>query len=291
MNVLLGQIDPVAFEIGPLSVAWYGIIIASAMLLAVVLSSREADRLGFEKDIIIDLAFWIIPFGILGARLYYVIFELDYYLQNPLSILSVWEGGLAIYGGIIAGFFTIIWFVEKREIEFWLLVDIITPNLMLAQSIGRWGNFVNQEAHGGEVSRAFLENLFLPEFIIKGMHINGTYYHPTFLYESLVTLTGFIVLFMLTRKAKLLLRGEVISLYLIWYGIGRFFIEGLRTDSLYIGSIRVSQALSVVLVLVGIGIIIYRRFYSYPTPPYYSEGIYPDLEFEKQKENYYNAKG
>lgn len=291
MNFLLGQIDPIAFEIGPLSVAWYGIIIAAAMLLAVVLASREGDRLGLEQDTIIDLAFWIIPLGIVGARLYYVLFELGYYLQNPLSIFAIWEGGLAIYGGIIAGFFTTVWFANKRDIDIWLLVDIVAPSLFIAQSIGRWGNFVNQEAHGSEVSREFLEGLYLPEFIIEGMNINGTYYHPTFLYESLVTLSGFIILMILTRKAKFLLRGEAISFYLIWYGIGRFFIEGMRTDSLYIGSLRVSQIVSAVLVIVGIGIIIYRRFYKYPTPPYYSEGIYPDLEFEKKKENFYNAKG
>lgn len=286
MNLILGQIDPVAFEIGPLQVAWYGIIIAAAMLLAVMISSREANRLGLEDDMIIDLAFWIIPIGIIGARLYYVLFELGNYIQNPISMFYIWEGGLAIYGGIIAGFFTILWFVEKREINIWLLLDIVAPQLMLAQAIGRWGNFVNQEAHGAEVSRDFLESLFLPEFIIEGMNINGTYYHPTFFYEFLVTLSGFIILMLLRRKATFFLRGEIISSYLIWYGTGRFFIEGLRTDSLYIGPLRVSQVLSALLVIVGIAVIVYRRFYEYPTPPYYNEGMQPEIEFNKKKAEY-----
>lgn len=286
--MFLGQIDPVAFRLGPIQVAWYGIIIGVAMLLAVYLTVKEAKRLGIDEDLIIDLAFYVIPFGIIGARLYYVLFELEHYLQNPMSIFYIWEGGLAIYGGIIGGILVILWYCKKHNFDIWLLFDIIAPHLLLAQSIGRWGNFINQEAHGGEVSRAFLENLFLPEFIIEEMYINGSYYHPTFLYESLVTLIGFFVLMVLRHRSKFLLRGEVSALYMIWYGTGRFFIEGLRTDSLYIGPLRVSQVLSAIIVLVGIGIIMYRRLYIYPRPPYYSEGIQPEIEFEKKKQAYLN---
>lgn len=286
MQFLLGQIDPVAFEIGPLSIAWYGIIIATGMLVAILLSSKEADRLNLEKDLMIDLAFWLIPMGLIGARIYYVLFELEHYIQNPLSIFYIWEGGIAIYGGLIGGLLTIIWFAKKRNINIWLMLDIIVPHVMIAQSIGRWGNFVNQEAHGGEVSREFLEGLFLPEFIIEGMHINGSYYHPTFLYESIVTLIGFIVLMTVRYKYKGLLRGETLSMYLVWYGIGRFFIEGMRTDSLYIGPLRVSQVLSLILVAVGIGIFVYRRFYLYPKPPYYHEGMQPEIEFNQKKAQY-----
>lgn len=286
MQFLLGQIDPVAFEIGPLSIAWYGIIIATGMLVAILLSSKEADRLNLEKDLMIDLAFWLIPMGLIGARIYYVLFELEHYIQNPLSIFYIWEGGIAIYGGLIGGLLTIIWFAKKRNINIWLMLDIIVPHVMIAQSIGRWGNFVNQEAHGGEVSREFLEGLFLPEFIIEGMHINGSYYHPTFLYESIVTLIGFIVLMTVRYKYKGLLRGETLSMYLVWYGIGRFFIEGMRTDSLYIGPLRVSQVLSLILVAVGIGIFVYRRFYLYPKPPYYHEGMQPEIEFKQKKAQY-----
>ncbi len=285
MQELLAVIDPIAFELGPISVAWYGVIIALAMLLAVFLASREAKKLGMDSDIVIDLAFWIIPFGIIGARIYYVLFELDSYIQDPIRILFIWEGGLAIYGGIIAGFFTILWFAHKEKLDIWLLFDLAAPSLLIAQSIGRWGNFVNQEAFGGEVSRGFLESLYLPEFIIEGMNINGAYHHPTFLYESILTLAGFIIALILRRKGNLL-RGELISFYLIWYGTGRFFIEGMRTDSLYIGPLRVSQVLSALIVLLGIGIILYRRFYLYPRPPYYSEGVKPEIDFAKKKAAY-----
>lgn len=283
MQELLAVIDPIAFELGPISVAWYGVIIALAMLLAVFLSSREAKKLGMDSDIVIDVAFWIIPFGIIGARIYYVLFELDSYIQDPIRILFIWEGGLAIYGGIIAGFFTILWFAHKENLDIWLLFDLVAPSLLIAQSIGRWGNFVNQEAFGGEVSREFLESLYLPEFIIEGVNINGAYHHPTFLYESILTLTGFIIALVLRRKGNLL-RGELISFYLIWYGTGRFFIEGMRTDSLYIGPLRVSQVLSALIVLLGIGIILYRRFYLYPRPPYYSEGVKPELTLSRKKQ-------
>lgn len=181
MNLLtLTPIDPVAFELGPITVAWYGIIIASAMLIAVLLSSREANQLGLDDDFIVDLSFWMLPLSILGARIYYVLFEFSAYAQDPIRIFYIWEGGIAIYGGLIAGGLVLLWYSKKNETDPWLVLDIIAPYVLLAQAIGRWGNFVNQEAHGGEVSRAFLEGLHLPKFIIEGMNIGGTYYHPTF---------------------------------------------------------------------------------------------------------------
>lgn len=286
MNINFMAIDPIAFELGPLSVNWYGIIIVFGMIAAIFLTIKEAEKRGISEDFVVDTAFWTLPLGILGARLYYVLFEFSYYMANPLRIFAIWEGGLAIYGGIIAGILTIYWRTKKENIPTALMIDIIAPHVLLAQSIGRWGNFVNQEAHGGEVSRQFLENLMLPEFIIEGMQINGAYYQPTFLYESLWTLLGFVVIIAIRNREKFLLRGEASAGYLIWYGVGRFFIEGLRTDSLYLGSIRVSQLLSLVLVLVGIGIIIYQRKYRFPKPPYYTEGITPEREFAKRKEAY-----
>ena len=279
-------IDPVAFELGPISVAWYGIIIVSAMILAISLTVKEAEKRGISEDFIVDMAFWLLPLGIIGARLYYVLFELDVYLQDPIRIFYIWEGGLAIYGGIIAGVLTIYYMAQKEKIPVLLITDILVPYVLLAQAIGRWGNFINQEAHGGEVSRQFLENLHLPQFIIEQMNINGTYYHPTFLYESLWSLLGVGVILLIRNRKKLLLRGEATAAYMIWYGVGRFFIEGMRTDSLYIGSLRASQILSLVLVIAGIAGIIYQRYFRFRQPPFYTDGMAYEREFARKKAEY-----
>lgn len=279
-------IDPIAFEIGSIPVAWYGIILVSSMMLAVYLTTKEGEKRGISEDTIVDIAFWTLPMGIIGARLYYVLFELEYYLNDPIRIFYIWEGGLAMYGSVIAGAITVYVMAKKRDLPVVLITDIITPYLLLAQSIGRWGNFVNQEAHGGEVTRQFLENLMLPEFIIEQMNIGGVYYHPTFLYESLWSLVGVIIILVLRNREKFLLRGETTALYLIWYGFGRFLIEGMRTDSLYIGGIRVSQLVSLLIVILGIAVIIYQRRYSVPTPPYYTDGMNYEIEFAKKKAAY-----
>ena len=273
MNVLLNVIDPVAISIGPIKIYWYGIIIALAMLIGISLATKEAQKLGLEEDTMVDMALWAIPIGFIGARLYYVLFKWDYYIQNPSEIIAIWNGGIAIYGGLIAGGLAVYWFARRKKMRLTLLLDILAPSVLLAQSIGRWGNFINQEAHGGAVSRQFLETLYLPEVIIEQMNINGTYYHPTFLYESLWSLLGFILLIILRNQKGLLRRGEVALSYVIWYSFGRFFIEGMRTDSLWIGDImRASQVLSLVLFISAIVLWIYRRR-AYPTKPYYSEGL------------------
>ncbi|MFO8069736.1 MAG: prolipoprotein diacylglyceryl transferase [Alkalibacterium sp.] len=286
MQTFSGNIDPIAFRLGPVEVAWYGLIIVVGMFLAVWLSMREANKRGIGEDFIVDLAFWIIPAGILGARIYYVLFKLPTYLDDPIRMFYLWEGGLAIYGGLILGFITMYWYSQKNKVPVWLLVDILAPHVMIAQAIGRWGNFVNQEAHGSEVSRQFLERLQLPEFIIEQMNINGSYYHPTFLYESLWNVVGFIILMVLRAKNKVLIRGEAFLGYLAWYGLGRFFIEGMRTDSLYIGGFRVSQLFSLLLLVASVGLIVYRRYYAYPRPPYYTEGVDPEKTFQEKKEKY-----
>ncbi len=272
MEVGLGIINPHAIEIGSFVIHWYGVIIAAAIFLAIHLSTREAQKKGLEEDVIIDMALWAIPIGFIGARVYYVLFELDYYLQNPGEILAIWNGGIAIYGGLIAGGLTLYWYTNKKGISLSLLLDIFAPNVLLAQAIGRWGNFINQEAHGGPVSYAFLEKLSLPEFIIEQMNINGAYYHPTFLYESLWSLLGFGLIVRLRSQKKMLRQGEVALSYVLWYSVGRFFIEGMRTDSLWIGDLmRVSQALSLVL-FIGAILIWYFRRQDYPPIPYYSYG-------------------
>ncbi|MBA5728596.1 prolipoprotein diacylglyceryl transferase [Aerococcaceae bacterium INB8] len=273
MNVLLSVIDPVAISIGPIKIYWYGIIIALAMLIGISLATKEAQKLGLEEDTVVDMALWAIPIGFIGARLYYVLFKWDYYIQNPSEIIAIWNGGIAIYGGLIAGGLAVYWFAKRKKMTLTLLLDILAPSVLLAQSIGRWGNFINQEAHGGAVSRQFLETLYLPEFIIEQMNINGTYYHPTFLYESLWSLLGFILLIILRNQKGLLRRGEVALSYVIWYSSGRFFIEGMRTDSLWIGDImRVSQMLSLVLFISAIILLVYRRR-DYPSKPFYSESL------------------
>lgn len=286
MNFNIMAIDPIAFELGPISVAWYGIIIVTGMILAIYLSIKEGEKRGVSEDFIVDTAFWVLPLGILGARLYYVLFELGYYLNNPTQIFAIWEGGLAIYGGVIAGALTFYWRSRKENVPFLLVTDIVTPYVLLAQAIGRWGNFINQEAHGGEVTRQFLENLMLPEFIIEGMNINGAYYHPTFLYESVWSLIGVILILLVRKRENFLLRGETTALYMIWYGFGRLFIEGMRTDSLYLGPFRISQIVSVILIGLGIAGIVYLRRYHFPKPQDYTDGMTYEIEFARKKEAY-----
>src|SRR5690606_2389151 len=220
-------INPVAFNLGPIPVHWYGIIIGVGIGLALFLAIRESDKHGLHKDTFTDLLIWAIPISIISARIYYVIFQWDYYSQNPAEIPKIWEGGIAIHGALIGAVVTAYVFAKKKKVSFWKLADIAAPSIILGQAIGRWGIFMNQEAHGEEVSRTFLENMHLPDFIINQMYINGTYYHPTFLYESIWNFAGFFVLIFL-RKVNLR-RGEMFLTYIIWYSIGRFFVEGLRT--------------------------------------------------------------
>jgi len=259
--MLLQNIEPlnrVAFELGPISVYWYGIIIGTGIALGLFLALREGERRGLHKDLLPDLLIWAIPISIICARLYYVIFMWDYYVANPGKIFAVWEGGLAIHGALIGAVLTGIVYTRIKKVSFWKIADITAPSILLGQAIGRWGNFMNQEAHGGEVSREFLENLHLPDFIINQMYIDGVYYHPTFLYESIWNLVGFIILILL-RKVNLK-RGEIFLSYIIWYSIGRYFIEGMRTDSLMIGDLlRTAQVISLVMIVVAIVLIIWRR--------------------------------
>lgn len=247
-----------AFSFGPFNITWYSICILLGIALAVLIMVKEAKKYNIPKSFIINLTFWCIIFGILGARLYYVIFNLDYYALYPLEIVKIWNGGLAIHGGIVAGAITLIIYCKKYSVNILKMTDIATPGLILGQAIGRWGNFFNAEAHGGIVSKAFLKGLHLPNFIIQGMHINGHYYHPTFLYESLLCLLGLFVLFGV-RSLKQTKLGNTTALYLIWYGITRFFIESIRTDSLMLGNIKVARLISCLMVIFGIIMFIITR--------------------------------
>ncbi|MEW9109639.1 prolipoprotein diacylglyceryl transferase [Cytobacillus gottheilii] len=265
-------LNRVAFEIGPLTVNWYGLIIGIGIALALVIAMRESDRRGLDKEIFADLMLWAIPIAIISARIYYVIFQWDYYSQNPGDIIKIWNGGIAIHGALIGAVITAYIFTRIKKVSFWKIADIAAPSIILGQAIGRWGNFMNQEAHGEEVTRQFLENLYLPDFIVNQMYINGTYYHPTFLYESLWNFAGFILLILLRRVN--LRRGELFLTYVIWYSIGRFFIEGMRTDSLMVTDfLRAAQLLSVALIVGAIALIIFRRVKGYANARYLDKGV------------------
>lgn len=264
---LLQVIDPVAFSLGPLEVRWYGVIIALGIILAFIVAQREMVKRGFHPEYLTDLLIWAVPLAIVGARIYYVIFKWDFYSQNPEKIIQIWNGGIAIHGALIASFLTAYFFTKKRGTSFWKLTDVVAPSLLIGQAVGRWGNFMNQEAHGGEVTRTFLENLMLPNWIIEQMYIDGKYYHPTFLYESVWNIIGVIILISL-RKVNLR-RGEIFLLYIIWYSVGRFFIEGMRTDSLYlIGDLRTAQVVSLLGIIIAISLLVYRRITVKPPVRY-----------------------
>jgi phosphatidylglycerol---prolipoprotein diacylglyceryl transferase len=256
----INTIDRIAIEIGPFTVYWYGIIIGLGILIGFMLATKESRKTGLDQNVFPDLLIWAIPISILFARIYYVSFEWEFYKENPMNIIAVWEGGIAIHGALIGAILTTIIYCYKKGISFWKVADIAAPSLILAQAIGRWGNFINQEAHGTEVSRGFLESMFLPDFIIDQMFIEGSYYHPTFLYESLWNVMGFVILIIIRRKITKLKQGEIFLSYLIWYSSGRFFVEGMRTDSLMLtDSIRVAQFISLLIIGISIILMYYRR--------------------------------
>lgn len=230
--------DPVAFKLFGLEIRWYGLLIALAVLIGSMLALREAKRKGMKEETLIDFLLFAVPAAIVGARAYYVVFMWDYYSKNPDQILNIRSGGLAIHGVILGGTITAIIFAKIRKINFWNLADIVAPSLILGQAIGRWGNFANNEAHGS------------PTDLPWGILVDGVKVHPTFLYESLWNLLVFFFLLWYRRK-KATVEGEVFILYLMLYSAARFFIEGLRTDSLMIGPFRTAQLMSIVIIAIG----------------------------------------
>lgn len=241
----------ILFDFGPIKIYWYSLLILTGIIIGYNLALKEAKRIGLSTSYMSDLCFYTIIFSIIGARVYYVIFKFSDYKNNLLDIFKVWEGGLAIYGGVIAGIIFIIYYARKKEKSIIKTMDILAPSLILGQAIGRWGNFFNQEAHGVATTYAKLKDMHIPEFIINNMNIGGIYYTPTFLYESIWCLLGFIVL-LIARKFKYLKVGQLTSIYLMWYSIGRFLIEASRTDSLMLGGFKVAQLISVLLFLIGL---------------------------------------
>ena len=243
--------NPVLFSFNGIDIRWYSVILLVAMLLALILFIVEGKRFNIPKEFTFNLAFWVIIFGIISARLYYCIFNFSLYKDNLWDILKIWEGGLAIHGGIIGGFLTLVFYTKRYNVETIKIADMAVVPLLLAQAIGRWGNFFNSEAHGIATTYYKLKELHIPEFIIDGMKINNQYYHPTFLYESLFCILGFIIL-LFVRRYRYLKKGQLTSLYLMYYSVGRFFIESLRTDSLMFAGFRVAQVLSIVLFVIGL---------------------------------------
>ena len=228
---------PSYFELGPLTVHFYGVIIAFGLMLAVVYGLRRCKQFGLTQDDLLDGVLWIVPVAILCARLYYCIFQWDLYKDNPISILYIWEGGLAIYGGVIGAALGIIVFCLIKKISIGAVLDLVALGFLIGQSIGRWGNFFNREAFGA-VTDSFFRMGLTDAFGFT------EYFHPTFLYESVWNAIGFVALHFLSKKR--LFDGQIALGYAAWYGLGRAMIEGLRMDSLYWGSFRVSQVLAAV---------------------------------------------
>lgn len=236
----------------------YGVVIALGFLLAILYVRRRVKEFGTNFDLVTDAILITVPIAIVCARAYYVIFSWDVYRDNPISALYIWEGGLAIYGGVIGAILGLILFAKFRKQKLTPYLDMMSLGLLIGQSVGRWGNFFNREAYGAEITNSF----FLRMGLIDKTTGLVRYWHPTFLYESVWNLVGLILLHFLSKKRKY--DGQVFLAYLAWYGLGRVWIEGLRTDSLYLGSFRVSQFLAGASFAIATGLMLYIRFRKHP---------------------------
>lgn len=250
--------NPTAFSIGGFDIRWYGILIAIGIILGIVIAQYNCKWREADYDNLLNIVLLSLPIGIIGARLYYVVFEFKNYENNIIDAFNIRNGGLAIHGGLIFAIGTALIYTKIKKLNFINFADVAAPSIILAQALGRWGNFFNQEAHGDVVSFEFIKHF--PMFIQKGMNINGIYYNPTFLYESTWNIIVFIILMFLLRKSKK--NGIVFFTYIGLYSIGRFIIEGMRTDSLMIGTIRMAQLISlsgVVIWIIFIGVNYYKN--------------------------------
>ena len=243
--------NPILLDLGFIKIYWYSIFIFLAIFLGGTIVLRESNKKYVEEDYMVNMFFWTIIAAFIGARLYYVAFNFEYYSNNLLDILKVWEGGLAIHGGLLFGSLVILIYTKKYNLRTLFVLDMIVVGLLLGQAIGRWGNFFNGEAHGGIISLDTLKSLLIPQFIIDGMNIDGNYYLPTFYFESIWCFIGFIIL-LFARRAKYIKVGQPTSLYLVWYGIGRAIIEHFRTDSLMILDFKMAQIISILMIIIGI---------------------------------------
>ena len=244
--------NPVIFNIGNFELRWYSVLIAIAVIIGYVLIINESRRFKIKKEFMFNMMFWTLIFAIIGARLYYVAFNLEYYRTNILEIFQIWKGGLAIHGALLFGAITIIIYCKKYKVRVGKILDIIVPALLLGQAIGRWGNFFNSEAYGSIVSYQQLVNMkIIPQFIIDNMFINGSYHLPMFYFESLWCLLGFFLSLFLRRR-KYIKDGQLVAFYMMWYGVARFVIETFRTDALLFNGIRVARVVSVLMFIIGL---------------------------------------
>ncbi len=247
------EFDPIRIlNLGPLSIRMYGVMIALGLMLAVLYACGRSRQFGLTVEDLTDGVLCIVPFAVLCARLYYCIFEWERYADNPISVLYIWQGGLAIYGGVIGAAIGILVFAKIKKVKVGAVLDITSLGFLIGQCLGRWGNFFNREAFGAETDSFFrmgLMNKASGEF---------TYVHPTFLYESVWNLCGFVLLHFLSKKRKY--DGQIALGYLAWYGLGRTFIEGLRQDSLWLGNFRVSQLLAAVTCFAGVALLMLFAF-------------------------------
>ncbi|WP_028829006.1 prolipoprotein diacylglyceryl transferase [Proteocatella sphenisci] len=237
--------NPTAFTIFGIDIQWYAVIITSAMIIGVLFSIKDGEKQGFVGDHLLDLMLVALPLAIIGARAYYVIFNFEIYRDNIINIFNIRQGGLAIHGGLIGGFLGGYIVSIKKKFNIFKVADVISPYLILGQAIGRWGNYINQEAHGG------------PTDLPWGIMVDGVKVHPTFFYESIWNVMIFFVLKKIYKNKKY--DGQMAAMYLILYSLGRFFIEGMRTDSLMVGPLRTAQVISVLLILLGASIMKYRK--------------------------------
>ncbi|MGM8215232.1 prolipoprotein diacylglyceryl transferase [Bacillaceae bacterium W0354] len=270
--------DRVFIKIGSLPIYWYGVLIMLGAVIGLLVAQREGKRLGLHKDFFIDLLVFAIPAAIVGARLYYVIFEFERY-DTFFDIIDIREGGLAIHGALFGAIITAYFYAKVKNVSFWKIADIAAPSLLIGQMIGRWGNFMNQEAYGGPVSEAAYNNFlqYIPDWIMNQMCVDGVYHHPTFLYESVWNALGLVLLLFLRYKVNPR-RGVIFLSYFIWYSFGRFFIEGLRTDSLYIvGNLRTAQFVSVLLIIGSLLLMYYRKQKGY------ADELYDGTSLNKKK--------
>ncbi len=267
LGIQIEHLSRVIFQIFGYDVYWYGVIIASGVLIALAFAIRAAKRTRQNAENYVDIALFGVIFSVIGARLYYVLFSWELYIDEPLKIFALREGGLAIYGGIIAGVITVIVYTKIKKLNFWLVADTTAPSLILGQIIGRWGNFFNREAFGGYTDNIFAMrylkqqvNNIAPSVLKNTITVNGTEYiqvHPTFLYESVWNI-GVLIILLIMRKNKKF-DGQIFGFYLLGYACGRVWIEGLRTDQLKIGHFAVSQILSAVLIFVAFALLWYRK--------------------------------